>query len=160
MYHCLNLSSKEPGSAILIRALEPVHGLDIMHKLRNQFNTKRPRKTLTSQSDSDSQRIEEIITRSSKRIIPSSNQLEKTKVRKILKNKKPLPESLSSTCEPNKKRCLKKEELCNGPSKLCISMDIAINSLNKHHISQNEQLWLQDLDKINYTVVSSTRIGK
>lgn len=33
-YHCLNISSKELGGVVLIRALEPVVGEDIMRMLR------------------------------------------------------------------------------------------------------------------------------
>lgn len=34
MYFCMNISSKEPGSAVLLRALEPVEGVEDMLKLR------------------------------------------------------------------------------------------------------------------------------
>lgn len=34
MYHCLNISSKEIGAAVLIRALEPLLGIEIMEKRR------------------------------------------------------------------------------------------------------------------------------
>lgn len=33
-YHCLNISSKEPGGVVLIRALEPDFGEDVMRMLR------------------------------------------------------------------------------------------------------------------------------
>lgn len=35
IYHCFNISAAEPGAAVLIRALEPLEGLDIMRQLRN-----------------------------------------------------------------------------------------------------------------------------
>ncbi|EDO48421.1 predicted protein, partial [Nematostella vectensis] len=34
MYYCLNISSREEGACVLIRALEPVKGLDTMRKFR------------------------------------------------------------------------------------------------------------------------------
>lgn len=35
MYHCLNVSSKEPGAAVLLRALEPLFGMEIMEQRRS-----------------------------------------------------------------------------------------------------------------------------
>jgi DNA-3-methyladenine glycosylase len=35
VYCCLNVSSREPGAAVLVRALEPVYGLDLMRLARN-----------------------------------------------------------------------------------------------------------------------------
>jgi DNA-3-methyladenine glycosylase len=34
MYFCFNISSVEPGAAVLLRALEPIQGLEIMKKFR------------------------------------------------------------------------------------------------------------------------------
>lgn len=34
MYYCFNISAAEPGAAVLIRALEPLEGLDCMRNLR------------------------------------------------------------------------------------------------------------------------------
>lgn len=34
MYFCFNISSIEPGAAVLLRALEPIQGLEVMHGFR------------------------------------------------------------------------------------------------------------------------------
>lgn len=36
MYYCFNISSKESGACVLIRALEPIQGLDSMRKFRSE----------------------------------------------------------------------------------------------------------------------------
>lgn len=35
MYYCINISSLEPGAAVLLRGLEPLEGIDYMKKLRS-----------------------------------------------------------------------------------------------------------------------------
>lgn len=35
MYHCFNISAKESGAAVLLRALQPIEGLDCMRNLRS-----------------------------------------------------------------------------------------------------------------------------
>lgn len=35
-YHCLNISSNEPGGVVLVRALEPAFGEDMMRMLRGK----------------------------------------------------------------------------------------------------------------------------
>lgn len=35
MYFCFNVSAAEPGDAVLIRALEPVEGVEYMKQLRS-----------------------------------------------------------------------------------------------------------------------------
>lgn len=34
IYHCLNISAAEPGGAVLIRALEPLEGVEHMRSFR------------------------------------------------------------------------------------------------------------------------------
>lgn len=39
MYHCFNISSNGPGAAVLLRAVDPLTGLDNMQKYRKTGNT-------------------------------------------------------------------------------------------------------------------------
>lgn len=149
MYHCFNLSSQESGGAVLIRSLEPVHGLDIMNRLRNQFNENQ-NKSKRNNHLPNSQNNEETHSQ--------SNRNSPAKKQKLIKSKQTL--SSNDWDQPNKKSKLQDRDLCNGPSKLCISMDITIEYLNKRHICESEEMWVQDLDcESNITIVESSRIG-
>ncbi|CAH1281818.1 unnamed protein product [Diabrotica balteata] len=101
MYHCFNVSSREPGAAVLLRALQPLAGFDVMEKHRAQKH-------------------------------------------KSIKNFKPA-------------------KLCDGPSKLCIAMDITKEYINKLDLTdlKNNNLWLEDDSEFeqDFTVVHSARIG-
>lgn len=56
---------------------------------------------------------------------------------------------------------MKITELCNGPSKLCISLNITKDNCNKLDLSQNDLLWLEfDPEfKDNIQIVRTSRIG-
>lgn len=96
MYYCFNISSQEPGAAVLLRALEPLEGIEIMKQIR----------------------------------FPTENTRFKPKM------------------------------LCNGPSKLCISMYIDKNKCNQLDLCNNDKLWLEDDDfDESLSVVTSSRIG-
>ncbi|XP_018569225.1 probable DNA-3-methyladenine glycosylase [Anoplophora glabripennis] len=102
MYHCFNISSKEPGAAVLLRALEPISGIETMQKFR---------------------------------------------VRKV----KSIQNEIKTT------------KLCDGPSKLCISMNITKQNLNKIDLTdlKNDKMWLEDdpdIDK-EIRIVHTSRIG-
>lgn len=101
MYHCFNISSREPGAAVLLRGLEPLEGLDTMETFRRGKNKK-------------------------------------------LKGNQ--------------------EDLCNGPSKLCIAMDIKKDTCNKLDLAdkENDFLWIEDdpsIDSTSINVVKTARIG-
>lgn len=101
MYHCFNISTKEPGAAVLLRALEPLAGLNVMEKFR-----KAKSKGFKGES----------------------------------------------------------HDLCNGPSKLCISMDIKKDNSNKLDLTDkdNDQMWVEDDPKFDTNInciVETSRIG-
>ncbi|KAJ8957524.1 hypothetical protein NQ318_020562 [Aromia moschata] len=103
MYYCFNISSSEPGAAVLLRALEPLCGLETMERMRDE---------------------------------------------KMKKGR----------------RILKFSKLCDGPSKLCIAMNITKDNLNKADLTdpQNNTIWLEDdpkFDSKKITVVHTSRIG-
>lgn len=56
-------------------------------------------------------------------------------------------------------KLFKENELCNGPSKLCTSLDINKTDFNKINMSENELLWIEDDSNIDFKIVESTRIG-
>ena len=97
MYFCFNISSIEPGAVVLIRAAEPLQGLETMAKFRSV----------------------------------------------------------------KKKGVLKETELCNGPSKLCIAMNMTKQNCNKMDLCESEVLWIEDDGgKVEEKeIVISTRIG-
>lgn len=97
MYHCFNLSSRDEGAAVLIRAVQPVEGIDKMIDLRMDQH-------------------------------------------KSLKKFKP-------------------NQVCNGPSKLCIAFHIN-KSLNKSDILSDRNIWLEHNEEcFERNIVVSTRIG-
>lgn len=58
------------------------------------------------------------------------------------------------------KKKLKVNELCNGPSKLCKSLNITKILCNKLDLCNNDELWIENDDydeEIN--IVTSSRIG-
>ncbi|KAL7633284.1 UNVERIFIED_CONTAM: hypothetical protein RMT77_016389 [Armadillidium vulgare] len=99
MYHCFNISSKEDGSCVLIRALEPYENQDKM----------------------------------------TSNRLK----------------GFKSTAKQ-----LKVKELCNGPSKLCRSLNITKESCNKVNMINSDIFWLENgVDVPEEEIVVSKRVG-
>ncbi|KAG5887409.1 hypothetical protein JTB14_024608 [Gonioctena quinquepunctata] len=103
MYYCLNISSVEPGAAVLLRALDPLQGEDTMRTFRAKKNKR-------------------------------GTQIDKS------------------------------SKLCNGPSKMCIALDITKENSNKINLSdpKNESIWLEDhpdFSEEDFKVVSSARIG-
>lgn len=58
-------------------------------------------------------------------------------------------------------KSLKDIDLCNGPSKLCISMDIHKDNCNKLNLCDNDLLWLESSPNFNETlnIVTAKRIG-
>ncbi|GJQ71188.1 hypothetical protein Trydic_g1087 [Trypoxylus dichotomus] len=96
MYHCFNISSIEPGGAVLIRAVEPIEGIEKMLEFRNASRSKE----------------------------------------------------------------IKVHELCRGPSKLCISLNITKENCNKLDLCGNKDLWIEADDFPNdFQIVNTNRVG-
>ncbi|XP_067124331.1 uncharacterized protein [Centruroides vittatus] len=59
---------------------------------------------------------------------------------------------------PNRKE-LKDKELCNGPSKLCMALDVT-KLLNKDDMTVSDRLWVEDCEDVgDEDIVRSKRIG-
>lgn len=59
-----------------------------------------------------------------------------------------------------RKKILKHHELCNGPSKLCISFNINKSDCNKLDLCTSDELWIEhNNEKEDITLVTSSRIG-
>lgn len=108
-YCCFNISAREPGAGVLIRALEPIEGFESMKLNRN------------------------------------------------------LNENLKATL--NSRNFLK--ILTNGPSKLCLAMNITKNLFNELDLSVCDSLWVQQSienfsskePQQKFKIISAKRIG-
>lgn len=99
MYHCMNISSRGDGAAVLLRALEPLEEVEQMHVLRNEF-------------------------------------------RKAPRTPPPL------------------RDICRGPSRLCIAMDIDKVNVNKVDLADSDAIWIEEGTRVAPgDVVSGKRIG-
>nr|CAI5826408.1 unnamed protein product [Callosobruchus analis] len=91
-YHCFNISSVEPGAVVLIRAVEPISGLQNMKTFRGSR--------------------------------------------------------------------LKEEEICNGPSKLCMAFNITKENSDMLDLTDlSSDIWIDDDGCKEFYTVNSTRIG-
>ncbi|XP_043664188.1 DNA-3-methyladenine glycosylase-like isoform X2 [Vespula pensylvanica] len=103
MYHCFNISSQGDGSAVLIRALDPLEGIEYMTNQR------------------------------------------------ILKKKSNISKGIIKD--------FKVHELCNGPSKLCMSFQLH-KSHNKYSLCTWKGLWIEDDSfQEEIKIVKCARIG-
>lgn len=59
-----------------------------------------------------------------------------------------------------KKKVLKEKELCNGPSKLCMSLNITKEGCNKIDMTNSEVMWIESDENVaNIEFVTTSRIG-
>ncbi|BES89843.1 N-methylpurine-DNA glycosylase [Nesidiocoris tenuis] len=104
MYHCMNISSRGAGSAVLIRALEPMENVESM-----------------------------------------------------LKNRMASARSKNKSSEKNAR--IREEDLCRGPSKLCMSFDIT-KKLNNIFMPASAELWVEHpVLPSSFVIVQCPRIG-
>uniref|UniRef100_A0A1B6K7A4 DNA-3-methyladenine glycosylase n=2 Tax=Homalodisca liturata TaxID=320908 RepID=A0A1B6K7A4_9HEMI len=105
MYSLINISSQGDGAAVLLRALDPIEGMEQMITNRNEFQ-------------------------------PNKN--------KPKKENKDIPH----------------HQLCNGPAKLCISLNITKDQCNKQDLSKWSEMWIEEGNTIpEEQIVKSRRIG-
>ncbi|XP_054763943.2 DNA-3-methyladenine glycosylase-like [Lytechinus pictus] len=99
MYHCINITSKGEGQAVLLRALSPLEGKDTMTSLRQKASKRSDRE-------------------------------------------------------------FKKKDLCNGPGKLCLSLNID-RQLDGTNLTEGDFcMWIESGDQIlDGDIVSCPRIG-
>ncbi|XP_015172119.1 PREDICTED: DNA-3-methyladenine glycosylase-like isoform X2 [Polistes dominula] len=103
MYYCFNISSKGDGSAVLIRAVEPLEGMEYM---------------------------------TSQRIMKKKSNMSKGTIKDF-----------------------KVHELCNGPSKLCMSFQLNKNH-NKYSLCEWKGLWIEDDSyQEEIKIIQCARIG-
>jgi len=103
MYYCFNISSEGEGAAVLLRAIEPLEGIDCMQQLR-------------------------------------------AKARK--------------TNDDSKNKPLKLKMLSDGPSKLCMALDIDKDKINKLDITNSDEIWLErGVDVHEKDIMVGKRIG-
>ena len=96
MYHCMNISSFGDGAAVLLRAVEPIAGMEQMKVLRCQ--------------------------------------------------------------KQNIQRDFLQHQLCNGPSKICLSFGIG-KEFNTVDITSSDSVWIEESWDHPQMIVTSTRIG-
>lgn len=90
-YECFNISSAEPGAAVLVRALEPLCGISSMRTRRGGVRDR---------------------------------------------------------------------EIANGPSKLCIAMQITRGEIDREQIARSSKIWLEDGCEVVWPeIVATPRIG-
>ncbi|XP_039290862.1 putative 3-methyladenine DNA glycosylase isoform X2 [Nilaparvata lugens] len=90
MYHCFNISCQGEGAAVLIRALEPIKGIDRMLENRLNFQTRK-------------------------------------------------------TSEPKKKqRQIHSRDLCNGPGKLCVALQVDTAEVNEKDICSWNGVYIEE----------------
>lgn len=74
-----------------------------------------------------------------------------------------MPEGVAfSVKRPKHSKRLKDTELCNGPSKLCIAMNITKNNCNKINMCESDELYVEkdpDYDDSDKRIVKTSRIG-
>ncbi|XP_014249492.1 uncharacterized protein LOC106666661 [Cimex lectularius] len=108
MYHCFNISSQGEGAAVLLRAIEPIYGINDMR----------------------------------------DNKAVNAKVKK---------KSSFNLKKDHRSLCIR--EICNGPSKLCMALDID-KKLNTEDLSISTNLWVENnLDVDNKDIINCSRIG-
>lgn len=57
-------------------------------------------------------------------------------------------------------KIIKDIELCNGPSKLCMSLNINKEYCNKLDLCENNSLWLESCEEVeDFDIVNAKRIG-